>query len=160
MDFNMNYTIISEQTFEKARNKIKETYKKNSEAKIVFSSNDDELNRKVLEKEKISGLLLSQSQRKDKQKQRDSGLNQVLAKLCKKNEVFVGINLDEIIQSKPQNKEKILSRVKQNIKLCNKYKVQMKFLSQNSINERNIYDLKSLGLVLGMPTWMMSNLIL
>lgn len=154
----MNYTIISEQPFEKVRNKIKETYKKNPEAKIVFSSNDDELNRKVLEKEKISGLLLSQVARKDKQKQRDSGLNQVIAKLAQKSKVFIGINLDEIIQSKPQQKEKILARVKQNIKLCNKYKIQMKFIAQNPTNERNIYDLKALGLVLGMPTWMTKEL--
>lgn len=154
----MNYTIISETTFEKVRNKIKEVYKKNPEARIVFFSNDDELNRKVLEKEKIAGLLLSQSIKKDRQKQRDSGLNQVLAKLCKKNNVFIGINLDEIVKSQGEKKEKILARVKQNIKICNKYKVQMKFIAQNTSNERNIYDLKSLGLVLGMPTWMTKRL--
>lgn len=154
----MIYTIISEFTFEKVRNKIKEINKKNPEAKIVFSSNDDELNRKILEKEKISGLLLSQLIRKDKQKQRDSGLNQVIAKLAQKKRIFIGINLDEIIQSTPNQKEKILARVKQNINLCNKYKVQMKFIAQNQKNERNVYDLKSLGLVLGMPTWMTRNL--
>jgi hypothetical protein len=85
----MKCTIISEPTFEEARKKIKEIYKKYSEVEIVFSSNNDELNRKILEKEKISGLLLSQSARKDRQKQRESGLNQVLAKLTKKNKIVI-----------------------------------------------------------------------
>lgn len=149
-----NYIIISEQTFDKARKLICESQKKSPKSNIIFSSNDDELNRKILEKEKINILLLNQKNRKDKQKQRDSGLNQVLVKLAKKNNIIIGINLDEIIESNPTEKEKILARVKQNIKLCNKNKVQMRFIAQNPKNQRNIYDLKSLGLVLGMPTWM------
>jgi hypothetical protein len=34
----------------------------------------------------------------------------------------------------------------------------MKFIIQKEKNIRNIHDLKSLGLVLGMPTWMTSAL--
>jgi|GEM_PF-551218 len=131
---------------------------KTSNKKIIFSSSDDELNRKVLEKEKIDILLISQKNRNDFQKQRNSGFNQVLAKLAKKNSVAIGINLDEIIESSSSEKQKILARVKQNIKLCNKNKVQMKFIAQDSKNERNIYDLRALGSVLGMPTWMMKKL--
>jgi len=55
-----------------------------------------------------------------------------------------------------KDKTEILARIKQNIKLCNKNKVQMKFIEQK--HKRNIYDLKSLGLVLGMPTWMTKGL--
>ena len=142
--------LIKETDFMKARKKIKE----NKEKIIIFSSNDDELNRKILEKEKIDILLINQLNRKDFQKQRNSGFNQVLAKLAKKNNVTIGINLDEIIESK--NKSEILSRVKQNIKLCNKNKLKMKFISEK--HKRNIYDLKALGLVLGMPTWMVRDL--
>lgn len=134
--------------------KIREAIRKNKGKHIIFSSNDDELNRKVLEKEKIDILLIPLSHRKDKQKQRDSGFNQVLARIAKKNNVIIGINLDEIIESK--EKEKILSRIKQNIKLCNKNKLKMKFISQKY--ERNLYDLKALGAVLGMPTWMTKEL--
>ena len=99
--------------------------------------------------------MLNQEKRKDFQKQRNSGFNQVLAKIAKKNNITIGINLDEILEAKSlKQKAKILARTKQNIKLCNKNKLQMKFLSpsQNPKNSRNIYDLKSLGLVLGMPT--------
>ena len=144
--------IIKENTFEKARKLIKEAQDKI----IIFSSNDDELNRKILEKEKIDILLINLSGKKDFQKQRDSGFNQVLAKIAKEKNVAIGINFDEIIQS--SEKPKILARLKQNISLCNKNKLKMKFIIQNSENRRDIYDLKSLGAVLGMPTWMVRDL--
>lgn len=143
--------IINETNFEKAREKIKK-----SKEPIIFSSNDDDLNRKILEKTKINILLLNQNERKDKLKQRNSGFNHVLAKIAKKNKISIGINLDEIIESK--DKAKILSRITQNIKLCNKSKIKMKFIAINEKNKRNPYDLKSLGLVLGMPTWMTKTL--
>ena len=78
------FILIHENTFEKARNKINE----NKEKATIFSSDDDELNRKIIEKLPIKILLLNQAQRKDKHKQRDSGLNQVLAKIAKKSAVI------------------------------------------------------------------------
>ncbi len=124
------YQIISEPTFEKARKIIQESKKKFPNDKSIFSSNDDELVRKVLEKEKIDGVLINLTGRKDSQKQRNSGFNQVLAKLCQKNKIFVGINLDEILEANSLEKQRILARIKQNIKLCNKNKIQMKFIAQ------------------------------
>jgi len=136
---------IEENNFEKTRKQIKE----NPNTKIIFSSNDDELNRKVLEKLNIDTLLLKQSTRKDFQKQRNSGLNHVLAKIAKKKNIEIGIDLDEVINSDKYKKEQILSRIQQNIKLCNKNKLRMKFYTKNN---KNLYDLKALGLVLGMNT--------
>lgn len=146
--------IIHEEDFTKAREKIKSL----SEKIIIFSSNDDELNRKILEKEKINILLINLSKRKDRGKQRDSGFNQVFAKLAKKSDIIIGINLDEIINSNPFEKSEILARLRQNIKLCNKNNLKMKFISLEEKNKRDIYDLKSLGSVLGMPTWMTKEL--
>ena len=108
-----NHIIIQENNFVKAREKIK----KNTDKTTIFSSETDGLNRKILEKENIDILLLNQSKRKDFQKQRDSGFNHVLAKIAKKNDITVGINLDEIINSKGKTKAEILARIKQNIKL-------------------------------------------
>ena len=88
-------------------------------------------------------------------KQRNSGLNKVLAKIAKKKDIIIGINLDEIINLNSRKKSEILARIKQNIKLCNKNKLKMKFVF---INKRNVHDLKSLGLVLGMPTSMTKSL--
>jgi ribonuclease P/MRP protein subunit RPP1 len=142
--------IIQGENFDLARKKIRE-----NKGKIIIFSGDDELNRKILEKEKIDILLLNQKGRKDKQKQRDSGFNQVLAKIAKKNNIIIGINLDEIINAKAKRKAEILARVKQNIKLCNKNKLKMKFITQK---QKDMYDLKALGLVLGMPTHLTKNL--
>ena len=144
--------LIQEDNFQNTREKIKESKGK----KIIFSSSNDELNRKILEKEKIDVLLLNQGQRRDRMKQRDSGLNHVLAKIAKKKGVVIGINLDEIIDSNPKEKTEIVARIRQNIKICNKNKLKMRFISQK--NKRNVHDLKSLGLSLGMPTWMTKNL--
>jgi RNase P/RNase MRP subunit p30 len=144
----MDYIIIQEKTFEKARKEIA----KNKGKVIVFSSNNDELNRKILEKENINILLLSQSTRKDKIKQRNSGFNQILAKLAKEKNVIIGINLDEIIEAEKKKKAEIIARIKQNIKLCNKNKLKMKFIALKEENNRDNYDLKALGTALGMPT--------
>lgn len=146
----MNSCILTPQNFNKLKNEVK----KNSDKQIIFSSNDDELNRKVLEKLPIQILLIPLSDRKDFQKQRNSGFNQVLAKIAKKNKIAIGINLDELIDSK--NKYLILARIIQNIKLCNKNKLQIKFISKKY--SKNLYDLKSLGLILGMPTEMTKSL--
>jgi|TARA_Y100000034_G_scaffold25971_1_gene31004 RNase P/RNase MRP subunit p30 len=146
--------LIQEKTFEKARNEIR----KNNDKTIIFSSNNDDLNRKILEKEKIKILLLNQSEKKDFMKQRNSGLNQVLAKIAKKKNIIIGINFDEILSSSGKRKAEIFARIKQNIKLCNKNKLKMKFIFLNKKNNRDIHDLKSLGLVLGMPTSMIRDL--
>ena len=112
----------------------------------------------ILEKEKINMLLLSQTGRKDFQKQRNSGFNNVLAKIAKKNEVIIGINLDEIIEAKSKKKSDIIARVRQNIKLCNKNKLKMRFVVSKKENQRETHNLRALGLVLGMPTWMTKSL--
>jgi RNase P/RNase MRP subunit p30 len=145
------FVLIQEGNFQKIREKIRE----NRGKKVIFSSDNDELNKKVLEKENINVLLLTLSRRKDRLKQRDSGFNQVLARLAKKKNVVIGINFNEFINSKAEEKSKILARVRQNIKLCNKNKLKMKFISKE---KKDSYDLKSLGLVLGMPTWMTRDL--
>jgi RNase P/RNase MRP subunit p30 len=80
-----------------------------------------------------------------------------LAKIAKKNHVSIGINLDEVIMSNGKIKSDVLSRIKQNIKLCNKNKLKMTFVFSDK-NKRDIHDLKALGLVLGMPTWMTKSL--
>ncbi len=151
----MDSIVIQETDFQRARNKIREARKQQPSKVIVFTSSNDELNRKVLEKEKIDVLLLTLSSRKDKQKQRDSGFNQVMAKEAKKKNVTIGINLGEILNAKGKGKAEILARIRQNVILCNKNKAKMAFLSEKS---RDRYDLKSLGLVLGMPTWMAKEL--
>jgi RNase P/RNase MRP subunit p30 len=143
----MEKIFIQENNFDKARKLIRENFQK----KIIFSGND-EINRKILEKEKISVLLINQKDRKDYEKERNSGFNQVLARLAKKNNVKIGINLDEVIESEKKEKARIISRIKQNVKICNKNKLYMEFISFK-YNKSKLLK-KGLGLILGMPTWM------
>ncbi len=153
-----NYCIIKETNFEKARNLINKQKKEKPSQKIIFVSKDDNLTRKILEKTQTDILVILQSGRKDYQKQRNSGLNHVLANIAKKKNIQIGICLDEIISSKDKEKTDILARVMQNIKLCKKAKVQMQFCSCKF--PKDIYDKKALGLVLGMPTWMTKKLFM
>ncbi|MBU4308636.1 MAG: hypothetical protein KJ566_02485 [Nanoarchaeota archaeon] len=148
----MQSIILTQTNF----NKLKEEIKKNKDKKRIFTSEDDELNRKVLEKLEINILLLNQKNRKDFAKQRNSGLNQVLAKIAKKNKIQIGINIDELISSQGKTKAQILARIQQNIKLCNKNKIQMQFISKS---KQTPNSLKALGSTLGMPTWMTSKLV-
>ena len=153
----MNQILLTETNFSRLKDQIKKLKLENKE--IVYSSEDDELNRKVAEKLDINILLISLKGRKDFQKQRNSGFNQVIAKVLKKRGICLGINFDEIVEEEnPKRKREILARIKQNIFLCNKNKVKMQFIIQKEKNKRNIYDLKALGFVLGMPTWMTSAL--
>ena len=147
--------VIKEKNFNKARELIKAQKQKNK--LVLFVSEDDDLSRKILEKAPIDILVILQSKRKDFQKQRNSGFNQVLAKIAKKNNIKIGICLDEIINSEGKSKADILARIKQNIKLCSKNKLLMKFCGEN-VEKKSTYDLKALGLSLGMPTSMVKNL--
>ena len=144
--------FIQEDNFDRARKLIQE----NSGKRIIFSSEDEETCRKVLEKENIEIFLLNQAGRKDYQKQRNSGFNHVMAKLAKKKGIAIGINLDELIKSSEKEKAGIIARIRQNIKICSKNKLKMKFIYKNQ--KRNLHDLMALGLVLGMPTNMTKSL--
>ena len=79
----MERVILHEKNF----SKLKEIVKKNKDKEIVFFSDDDLFNRKVLEKLPIGILLINLDLRKDFSKQRNSGFNEVMAKITKTNEV-------------------------------------------------------------------------
>ena len=64
--------------------------------KIVLAQ-DDNFNRKILEHGNFDVLLsIEIGNRKDKIRQTDSGLNHVLAKIATKNNISMGIDLNEL----------------------------------------------------------------
>jgi RNase P/RNase MRP subunit p30 len=140
----MEQIILTETEF----NKLKIEVKKHKDKEIIFTSINDDLNRKVMEKLPIQIILIPLEDRKDYMKQRDSGLNEIIARIAKKNNIKIGINLDEIINSK--NKERLLGRIKQNIMLCNKNKIKITFI-QNK-HKKSEKDLKALLITLGLHT--------
>ena len=141
--------ILTETNF----SKLKELVKKNKEKVLIFTSNDDELNRKVSEKLPIDILIIPLEERKDYMKQRNSGFNEIMAKILKKNKINLGVSLDELIESK--NKERILARLKQNIFLCNKSNIKIEIIETK--NNKSPQDKKALLLVLGLHTSLISN---
>jgi len=119
--------------------------------KIIVLSQDDEFNRKILEKTKISLFLINEElEAKDYSKQRNSGLNEVLAELAAKNKIKIGINIEKIIEKDRKEQAKSLARLSQNILLCRKAGAELLMFSQQAIKERK--GLQALLLTLGSST--------
>ena len=112
---------------------------------------DDNKNRKIVENKKIDIFLSPEKIRiKDFMHSRDSGLNQVLCELARKNGIAIGFNFNDVLKSK--NRSLILGKMMQNVRLCRKYKVKMVILSgaKNRYELKAAKDLASFGRVIGM----------
>ena len=117
--------LINTTNLNQARKQIQEL-KKQKTTPIIVQAQDNAFNRKILENPDVDILLsLESHQRKDYLKQRDSGLNEVLCKLAKQNNIKIGINLSNIKNQNPKQKAIILSRIIQNIQLCKRTKTQI-----------------------------------
>mgnify|MGYP001596744353 CR=1 FL=1 len=125
-------------------NEINKLVKKNC-FNIVIGGNEI-INRKALETKNVSLLLDPEPEEEDFMHFRNSGLNQVLVKLAKKNDVGIGFSINNLKEN--ENKIDLLGKIMQNIMLCNKYKVKMYIVELNN-NKHNLDDLKSLGSTLG-----------
>ena len=90
---------------------------------LVVSKNFS-TDRNLVERKKVKILVNPHmNELRDSLHFRSSGLNQVLCSLCNKNSVAVGFSLKWL------DNPKLLGRLKQNIMLCRKYKVKMKFFT-------------------------------
>tara|TARA_Y100000310_G_C20289535_1_gene626549 strand:- start:171 stop:671 length:501 start_codon:yes stop_codon:yes gene_type:complete len=106
--------------------------------KIIIVGGDEQINRKSVENKKVDILLSPEiNKKKDSFHYRKSGLNQVLCKLAKENNVAIGFDFSKLLNSKERSK--ILGRMMFNYKLCKKYKVKMVFSSfaKNKFELRN-----------------------
>jgi len=113
--------MITTNSLNEARKQIQKL-KKNKELVVVLAQSP-EFNRKILENPDVDILLNPEiHERKDRLKQRDSGLNEYLCRLARKNKIKIGIDLGEVINKPKPEKAKILSRILQNIKLCRRTK--------------------------------------
>ena len=114
---------------------------------MIVQGKDIDFNRKALENKKTTELILSHNQNKDMLYQRNSGLNQVLCKIAKKNDITLTIDFKEL---KGDKKEQAitLSRIMQNIKLIKKYKNKLK------IKNLEKKQAEPLLLLFGLPTSM------
>lgn len=145
----MNQEIIRETSYSKIGNVIKKSLEKNLVPIVI--SNDDELTRKLFEKEKNIIVAIALKNRKDKLYYKDSGFDEVIANFAGKNNNSLGIIFDELLEAGKLEKAKILARIRQNIKIAKKKKVKIKFIFLKG-DKKDKYDLYSLGLILGMDT--------
>lgn len=109
--------IIDTNNLNEARKQIQEL--KKQKQPVIVQAQNDEFNRKILENKEVDMIIgIEMHNRKDRLKQRDSGLNEVLAKLAKQNNIKIGLDISELKNIKGKEKAKILARIMQNIELC------------------------------------------
>jgi len=123
---------------------------------IVVRGSTDEINRTSIESNQIDVLLSPEySRRQDFMHYRNSGLNQVLCKAASKNNIAIGISLNEFKKVKDEKEKAMkLGRIMQNIRLCSKYKTKILLASFSETPEQMVSasDLKDFALAIGMGT--------
>ena len=114
---------------------------------VILLSQDDEYNRKALEIKGLNMLVINENlHQKDYMKQRSSGLNEILAKICADKNIEIGIEVDEIIKKNNVEKAKSLARLAQNISLCKRTKTKLIFISEKTHDKQALASiLLSLG---------------
>nr|MBI4157168.1 hypothetical protein [Candidatus Woesearchaeota archaeon] len=85
---------------------------------------EGKINREILESKNIDVLLSPEKHSmQDFFHNRNSGLNHVLCKIAKKNNIAIGININEILNLNIIERSLRIGRIMQNIRLCRKYKI-------------------------------------
>ena len=134
-----------------ARGIVASLKNKKFSGKIAVFGRDDNFNRRALETLKIDYLVSPElGERKDTLKQRDSGLNHVLAKIAKTNKIVIVIDFVDVNKLKGKAKALRLARVIQNIKICRRAKCKMEIWDLSG--KGNEKALKAFGFSLGMSS--------
>lgn len=124
-------------------------------SKIFVLGVNDEINRTSLENKKVKALVSLEYERgHDWPNYRNSGLNQVLCKIARDNNKAIIINFKDIFFKIGCDRAILLGRIMQNIRLCRKYKVNLKIGSFASVQEemRTASDFTSFCAAIGMDT--------
>lgn len=130
--------------------KIKTKLKLTTSTRIFKSSSKD---RELIESKKADVIYeFEQEQRKDHTHFRNSGINQVIAKLMKDKKVIYGISFNQILKASPKEQAVLLGRMMQNIRIFRKYKVSMIVgsFASNPYEMRDFKDLVSFAKTLGL----------
>lgn len=127
--------------------KIKEKLKNGKVFVAVRSSNND---RDVMERSKADMIFCFEGNgKRDFIHQRASGLNHILCKSAKDNNLAIGFSVSSILNA--GNKQVVLGRIMQNMQLCKKFRVKTAVASfaQQPFEMRNAHDIISMFKVLG-----------
>ncbi|MEK6984489.1 MAG: RNase P subunit p30 family protein [Nanoarchaeota archaeon] len=122
------------------------------ETRLIVSKSSD-LDKFFIESQKIRLIYgFEDTDKRDSLHQRAAGLNHTLCELAKKNNIAIGFSYGSLFGKGAQTTSILLGRMMQNIKLCQKYKVQTKIasFSEDPFGIRLPHDVISLFTILGM----------
>jgi RNase P/RNase MRP subunit p30 len=128
---------------------------KGSNKKIAVMGGDDAFNRRVLETLKIDYLVSPEGGNKfDNLKQRDSGLNHVVARIAQDKGVEIVISMREVSRLECKDKALRLGRIRQNILICRRAACGLKIASLG-VDMEGVVDWmgrRAFGVSLGMSS--------
>ena len=124
---------------------------KNKKLKTIFKADSEEMLRFVLERTSIDIVYgMETIHPKDSTHFVRGGLDQVLCTIAAEKNKILAISFADILNS--QDRKKFLARIKFNVKLCKKYKVQIMLCSFAESGEgmRSAKDFQAFGRILGL----------
>lgn len=142
-DIKIIYGILAN---DKDIKKIKTKIKEKNILVAVKSSNKD---REVMEGSLANIIFsLEDNTKKDFIHQRSSGLNHILCKLARKNNVTIGFSFSSVLNSK--NQHGTLGKIIQNLMMCRRFKVKTIIASfaSSPYEMRSMHDLNNLFKIL------------
>ncbi|KYK35676.1 MAG: hypothetical protein AYK18_02825 [Theionarchaea archaeon DG-70] len=104
---------------------------------LLVKGYDLDLNRKAVQTKEVDILTHPEFNRKD------SGFNHVMARLASKNNVAIEINFREILTSSKNTRSYICHNIRENIRLCKKFKVPL-IISSGAVSHWQLKDPKIL----------------
>jgi len=141
---------------EKEARKIIASLKDKGKRKIIaLMGGDDAFNRRVIETLKINYLISPEKNvGRSTLKQRDSGINHVVAKLAKEKGISIVIDLLEVMELKGRLKALRIERIIQNVKICRRAGCSIKVasLATNGKGIVNEKERAAFGISLGMSS--------
>lgn len=120
---------------------------------IMNCANTPEKTRHAIEKGPVKIFYnLEVHSERDGLHQRKSGFNHVLAALAHEKEKIIAFNFNAILRAAGHQRSVLLGRMRQNVRLCRKYKVMMLIMSgaTHLYEMRAGHDLIAFGELIGM----------
>lgn len=138
-----------------ARKIIASLKDKKINCKVGLIGGDDAFNRRAIETLKIDYLVSPEGgNKRDSLKQRDSGINHVVAKMAKDKGIVIVVDLNDVSSLSGKSKALRIERIIQNVKICRKAFCDIKIASLAS-SEKGLVDEKGrrdIGVSFGMSS--------
>ncbi len=117
---------------------------------IAVSDGSEEINRWIFESKVNAAINISTSTGREHMHYRQSGVNQVLAKLAAENNVAYCLNFAKLLELNSWKRVTLLGRWMQNLRIFNKYKAKTEIYSFASSPDtiRNMNDLEAFKKIL------------